>query len=107
MLRYRSYAFTVSRTNAYCVVRASGEVDIAAARDLRAAVRDARRLGGRIAINLRDVTFMDTFALRALATLQRQRRSLHVVPGEGIQRLLDVTGERGALNWISAEQLGS
>ena len=107
MLRYRSYAFTVSHTNAYCLVRASGEVDIAAARDLCAAVRAAGGYGSPVAVDLRDVTFMDTFALRALATLQGERRSLHVVPGEGIQRLLDVTGERGALNWISAEQLGS
>jgi anti-anti-sigma factor len=107
MLRYRSYALTVSRTSAYCVVRAQGELDIAAARDLSAAVHDAGRHGGRIAVDLRSVTFMDTFALRALVALQHERRSLHVVPGDGIQRLLDVAGARGALNWISPEQLGS
>src|SRR5687767_2201777 len=98
MLRYSSYAFTVTRTSAYSVVRAEGELDIAAARDLRAAVRDAGGHDERIAVDLRDVTFMDTFALRALVN---ERRSLHVVPGAGIQRLLDVAGARGALSWIS------
>lgn len=106
MLRYSSHAFTVRRTSAYCVVRAQGELDIAAVRDLRAAVREAGASGGRIAVDLRDVTFMDTFALRALVALQDERRSLHVVPGEGIQRVLDLAEARAALNWISPEQLG-
>jgi stage II sporulation protein AA (anti-sigma F factor antagonist) len=109
MLRYVSHALTVSRTSAYSVVRARGELDIAAVRDLRAAVRAAGARGGRIAVDLRDVTFMDTFALHALVALQREhagRVSLHVVPGEGIQRVLDLAGAREALHWISPEQLG-
>jgi anti-anti-sigma factor len=106
MLGYVSHALTVSRTSAYSVVRARGELDIAAVRDLRAAVREAGAHGGRIAVDLRDVTFMDTFALRALVALQNERRSLQVVPGEGIQRVLDLAGAREALHWISPEQLG-
>jgi hypothetical protein len=29
------------------------------------------------------------------------------VPGAGIQRVLDLTGARAALRWISAEQLAA
>jgi anti-anti-sigma factor len=112
MLRNQPYAFTVSLQDAYCVVRAAGELDIASVAQLRAAVNDARGHAERVVVDLRAVTFMDTFALRALVVLQRDasRRpdgSLHVVPGAGIQRVLDLTGARAALRWISAEQLAA
>jgi hypothetical protein len=53
---------------------------------------------------------MDTFALRALIALQAESDAsghwtLHVVAGDGIQRLLDLAGARDALRWISPEQL--
>ena len=108
MLTDQGYAFTVSQTNAYCVVRAQGELDIASVSELRAAVAAARSHAGPIVIDLRDVSFLDTFALRAIVALQDEhgdRSSFHVVPGKGMQRVLDLTGERAALRWISAEQL--
>jgi anti-anti-sigma factor len=109
MLSYQPYGFTIDRTNGYCVVRAEGELDIAAIGEMQAAVTAARRHAHDVVVDLRDVTFMDTFALRALATLQWDMDDgrLHVVSGEGVQRVLDVTGARGALSWISAEQLES
>jgi anti-anti-sigma factor len=109
MLRHQPYGFTVGQSNGYCVVRAEGELDIAAIGDLQAAVTAARRRAHDVVVDLRDVAFMDTFALRALATLQWDMDDgrLHVVSGDGVQRVLDVTGARGALNWISPEQLGS
>jgi anti-anti-sigma factor len=109
MLRYEPYAFALSRTDAYCIVRAEGELDIACIGDMQAAVAGARDHANHVVVDLRDVTFMDTFALRALATLQwdMDDSPLHVVPGDGIQRVLDVTGARAALKWISPEQLGS
>jgi anti-anti-sigma factor len=109
MLRHEHYAFSISRTDAYCVVHAVGELDIAAAPEMREAVHAARRHADRIVMDLRDVSFLDSFALHALQDLQREgsdRPSLHVVPGEGIQRMLDLTGARAALHWISPEQLG-
>jgi anti-sigma B factor antagonist len=108
MLKDQGYAFTVSQTNAYCVVRAEGELDIASVPQLRAAVAAARRHAGRIVIDLRDVSFLDTFALRAIVALQDEHcecPSFHVVPGEGAQRVLDLLGARAALRWISPEQL--
>ena len=110
MLKSQGYAFTVNRTNAYCVVRAEGELDIASLPQLRASVHAARLRADRIVIDLRDVSFLDTFALRAIVALQDEncdRPSFHVVPGEGMQRVLDLAGARSALRWISPEQLAS
>ena len=110
MLKHRPYAFSFSRTDAYCVVRAAGELDVAAVPQLRDAVHAARRQAGHVVLDLREVSFLDSFALQALIALQHggsDRPSFHVVPGEGIQRVLDLTGSRAALHWISPEQLGN
>ena len=109
MLTHQPYAFSLSRTDAYCVVHAAGELDIAAVPQLRTAVHAARRHADRIVIDLRAVSFLDGSALHALTALQDEasdRPSFHVVPGESIQRVLDLTGARAALRWISAEQIG-
>ena len=109
MLKHQPYAFSLSRTDAYCVVRAAGELDIAAVPQMRTAVHAARRHADQVVMDLRDVSFLDSFALHALIALQGEgsdRPSFHVVPGEGIQRMLDLTGARAALHWISPEQLG-
>jgi anti-anti-sigma factor len=108
MLRHQPYAFTLSRTHAYGVVRAAGELDIAAVPAMRDTVAAARRDSERLIVDLRDVSFLDGFALQALVALQREasdRRSFHVVPGDGIQRVLDLAGARAALRWISPEQI--
>jgi anti-anti-sigma factor len=109
MLRFQPYAFTIDRTNGYCVVHAEGELDIASIGEMQAAVSAACRRAHDVVVDLRDVAFMDTYALRALAMLQWDMDDcrLHVVSGEGVQRVLDVTGARAALSWISPEQLGS
>ena len=107
MLRQQPYAFSLSLTDAYCVIRAAGELDIAAAPQMRSAVHAARRRADHVVMDLRDVSFLDGFALRALTALQGDRSDcpFHVVPGEGIQRVLDLTGARVALHWISPEQI--
>jgi hypothetical protein len=67
-----------------------------------------REPADQLVVDLGEVTFMDTFALRALLALQEDggAGSLHVVPGTAIQRVLDLAGFRSRLRWISAEQLG-
>jgi anti-anti-sigma factor len=110
MLRQQPYAFSLCRTDAYCVVRVAGELDIAAVPQMGATVRAALCHAEHVVVDLRDVSFMDGFALHALVDLQgdrSDRRSLHVVPGESIQRVLDLAGARAALRWISPEQLGA
>jgi anti-anti-sigma factor len=108
MLDKQAYALSVSRREVYCVVRAEGELDIGAVLHLCAAIETACGTAERVVLDLREVSFMDTYILRALVALQRdvmKTGQLHLVPGEGIQRVLDVTGLRGALHWMSAEQL--
>ena len=109
MLRNQPYAFTVSLQDAYSVVRAEGELDIASVAALGAAVNNARGHAPRVIVDLRAVTFMDTFALSALIALEVEARasewSMHCIAGAGIQRLLDLADSRGALRWIAPEQL--
>jgi anti-anti-sigma factor len=101
----QTYAFSLCLTEAYCVVEASGELDIASVAGLRAAVRVARLQRERVVIDLRGVEFMDSFALRALVSLQAGDRHFHVIAGEHVQRVLDITDARAALRWMSPEQL--
>jgi anti-anti-sigma factor len=110
MLDHQAYAVTLSLRGPYAVVIAEGELDIAAVADLRARTRRAAERTGQVVVDLREVSFIDTFALRALIALQhettsRSGGSFHVVPGDNIQRVLDLTGMRHALRWISAKQL--
>jgi stage II sporulation protein AA (anti-sigma F factor antagonist) len=114
MLDERIYLFELSSRGPYAVVAATGEIDIAAVADLSGAVRRAARRAPRVVVDLRPVTFMDTFALRALISLQHEAMqaqdwTLHVIPGSsrGIQRLLDLAGARGDLRWMSEEQLAT
>jgi anti-anti-sigma factor len=112
MLHERIYVFELSSRGPYAVVTATGEIDIAAVGDMFGAVRRAARRAPRVIVDLRPVTFMDTFALRGLIALQHealaaQDWSLHVIAGlnGGVQRLLDLAGARDDLHWISPEQL--
>jgi len=110
MLHQQVFTFEVGAHGPYAVVRAAGELDIAAVTELRSCVRRAARRAPDVVVDLRAVTFMDTFALRALVGLQQEafatpEWSLHVVPGSGVQRVLDLADARPDLRWISAEQL--
>ena len=109
MLHGPAFVIELTRHGAYAIVRADGELDIAAVPRLQASVRRAAREAPRVVVDLRGVDFMDTFALSALIALQEQAEvapwSLHSVPGPGIQRLLDVAGARSSLRWMAPEQL--
>lgn len=110
MLHARIFDFDLTVHGPYAVVGARGELDIAAVDELQSCVRRAARRAPGVVVDLRDVTFMDTFALRALVGLQLDALatpewSLHVVPGIGMQRVLDLAEARDDLRWISEEQL--
>lgn len=108
MLENKAYAFSLVLRGPYAVVSVEGELDIAAIAELRSGVRGAARRTGHVVVDLRGVTFLDTFALRALVVLQQETGcAFHVVPGARIQRVLDLTGMRGELRWMSAEQLAT
>ena len=110
MLHGPAYLFDFTTHGAYAVVRAEGELDIAAVPRLRACVRRAARRSPRVVVDLRAVRFMDTYALRALIGLEAEAGtsdawSLHCVAGAGMQRVLDLAEARESLRWIAPEQL--
>jgi len=106
-----AFLLDLSMGGAYAVVRAEGELDIAAVPRLGSAIQHAARRSPRVVADLRSVTFMDSFALATLIALQRESESsawtLHCIAGPGIQRLLDLACAREALRWIAPEQLAA
>jgi anti-anti-sigma factor len=109
MLSGPVFAFDIRCRGAYAVLRAEGELDITAVPRLEVWIRRAARHSPRVIVDLRDVEFIDSFALTALIALQEQATtapwSMHCIAGPGIQRLLDLAGARDALRWVAPEQL--
>jgi len=74
----------------------TGELDLDSANKLEEAVREVCASGADLVIDLRKVTFMDSTGLRALivaGTLcEENGHELRIVPGEDIQRILEMTG---------------
>lgn len=79
------------------LVRASGEVDLATAPDLAAALDDARASGLDVVLDLAGVTFIDTSGVRAMLDARRRINDdgsdLTVVapPDSPSRRLLELT----------------
>ena len=74
----------------------TGELDLDSANKLEKAVREVCASGTRLVIDLREVTFMDSTGLRVLivaGTLCEEKgHELRIIPGEDIQRVLEVSG---------------
>ena len=84
-------------------LRFSGELDYAAAAEARAALETACARGGRIEVDLDEITFLDSSGLRELVTARRAADrdgcSLVVVAvSERARQVLDLTG---TYNWLS------
>lgn len=80
------------------IVALEGEIDLSTVPDAERKIADAEASApGRLVIDLRDVTFMDSSGLRALLTAHRRAeeagRGFALVRGsDTVTRLLDVTG---------------
>jgi anti-anti-sigma factor len=74
----------------------TGELDLDSANKLEEAVREVCTSGADLVIDLRKVTFMDSTGLRVLivaGTLcEEKEQELRIIPGEDIQRILEMTG---------------
>jgi anti-anti-sigma factor len=83
----------------------TGELDLDSATDLEEAVREVCAAGAGLVIDLRKVTFMDSTGLRVLivaATLCEEKgHELRIIPGEDIQRILEMTGLDRVLQFTS------
>ena len=82
------------------LVKVVGEVDLASAEQVRETGRaavDAARSGGQIAVDLREVTFLDSTGVGALvdianaAAAEEVRVVLRSAP-ERVRRILEITG---------------
>jgi len=74
----------------------TGELDMDSANELEEAVREVCASGTGLVIDLRKVTFMDSTGLRVLivaGTLcEETGHELRIIPGEDIQRILEISG---------------
>jgi anti-anti-sigma factor len=90
-----SFGVDVRREGGVTTVTPEGEVDLATAAELEAAVGELPA-GGRCVVDLRRLAFMDSAGLRAIMRLDLRGREegwgLVVVPGDGmVRRLLEVS----------------
>jgi anti-anti-sigma factor len=74
----------------------TGELDMDSANGLEEAVRDVCASGTGLVIDLRKVTFMDSTGLRVLVVAgtlcEETGHELRIIPGEDIQRILEISG---------------
>lgn len=89
--------FSTDTHGRWAVVHPTGEVDLAVARDFRAAVLDALERADRVAIDFSEVTFMDSTGLSAIvAGLNHTRdhggRLLLVGLSPRVRSVLETTG---------------
>lgn len=97
----------VSQRGDACVLELSGELDINSGARLLATLADTRyRLHTQMIFDLRGLTFMDSFGLRAIlaAAAGCDGPSLRLVPGSPIvQRVFELTGTKDRLPWTSKD----
>jgi anti-sigma B factor antagonist len=97
-LRYPKSLFIDRHDNGRVVVAVSGEVDMATAPELRAALDAALRDGtGDLWLDLRRTTFMDSSGLRVLFEAYEQAQALErrlaiACPAGPVRRLFEITG---------------
>jgi stage II sporulation protein AA (anti-sigma F factor antagonist) len=74
----------------------TGELDLDSADELEEAVREVCASDARLVIDLRKVTFMDSTGLRVLVVAgmlcEDKGNDLRIIPGEDIQRILEMSG---------------
>jgi anti-sigma B factor antagonist len=79
------------------VVVVRGEVDLATAPELRAALDEAVKGSGRVEIDLRDTSFMDSCGLHALLAVHTRLGEAHEAlvirnPGPEVRLVLEISG---------------
>jgi anti-sigma B factor antagonist len=88
----------VTEVDGWTVVGASGELDLYTSPTLRTAIHDAATPGAKIAVDLTDVSFIDSSGLGAIVGALKHVRELDgsfavVAPDDGpLSRLLTLTG---------------
>lgn len=87
------------------LVLAAGELDLATAPELEAAVGGALDGHKQLVVDLRGVTFLDTEGLKSLAEAARsaaeRRVTFRLIRGRGsVERIFDLTGTRSRFEFV-------
>ena len=91
-------------------VAAHGELDLATASALDAALRECSRdTPGRLVVDLSDVPFIDAAGLRALIAARRRQDNaggelLIASPSRQVARLLEIAGKRAGLHVVDEKR---
>jgi anti-anti-sigma factor len=101
------FSISISDRDGRAVVVIRGELDLATAPDLEAALNERLDSGQDVVVDLRELDFMDSTGLRALVTaharVQDTDQSFLIVrplPGAPIERILAVAGVATVLDVI-------
>jgi anti-anti-sigma factor len=101
------FSISISDRDGRAVVVIRGELDLATAPDLDAALNERLDAGQDVVIDLRELEFMDSTGLRVLvaahARVEGTEQSLQIVrplPGAPIERILAVAGVERVLDVI-------
>ena len=102
---YRPFAISTTIVRDWAVITPFGELDLASAGRLEQEYLHAREAGlTQIALDLRQVDFIDATGLRVLLTLRNHAmRTGHALtitpPGPAARRIFEITGTRGLFDW--------
>jgi anti-anti-sigma factor len=101
------FSISISDRNGRAVVVIRGELDLATAPDLETALSELQEAGQDVAVDLRELEFMDSTGLRALvaahARAEDSERTFVIVrprPGAPIERILAIAGVASVLELV-------
>jgi anti-sigma B factor antagonist len=101
------FSISISERNGRAVVVLRGELDLATAPDLESALTELQEAGQDVAVDLRELAFMDSTGLRALvaahARVEDREQSFVIVrprPGAAIERILAIAGVASVLEVV-------
>jgi anti-anti-sigma factor len=101
------FSISISERNGRAVVVLWGELDLATAPDLDTALTELQEAGQDVAVDLRELAFMDSTGLRALvaahARVEDAEQSFVIVrprPGGPIERILAIAGVASVLEVV-------
>ena len=95
----------VSGDRATTTLRLHGELDMAAAPTLRRALHELQHGGGRVVVDLRGLSFLDSMGLSALLEAHDAGRDGHrevsfIAGGRSVQRVFKITKMDERVTWI-------
>ncbi len=103
MIESPNFRVDVEDDGTLLVLRLHGELDLMSVPTVEETV-DRHRGRQAVVVDLRDLEFMDSSGLRMIIELRNRRGGspvAFVAPGERVGRVLDMTGVRSKLTWVT------